>query len=166
YGRSILENSSFIVSSEFFDKELHGGGFIARLTGATTEFLHILRVMNLGETPFTLVNGKLSFKPEPVLRKDLFTKNSQNIEFYFKNGKKKVKLPKDSYAFSIFTNTLLIYNNPKKKNTFGKNAVRVLQFTVREISGKESVVEGPYLKEPFASALREGRIDSISSLLD
>lgn len=33
YGRSPLEASSFIVSSAFPDKKLHGAGFLARLSG-------------------------------------------------------------------------------------------------------------------------------------
>jgi len=165
YGRSVLENSSFIVSSRFFDKNMHGLGFIARLTGATAEFMHMLRIMNLGEVPFTLLNGKLAFKPEPILHKELFTKKSRKIEFCFKRGRKSFHLPTDSYAFSVFENTLIICKNPKKKNTFGKNAVRPIQFTVHEKSGKHTVLEGPYLKEPFASALRERKIESISILL-
>ena len=35
YGRSIIENSSFIVSSANPDRSLHGNGFVARLSGAT-----------------------------------------------------------------------------------------------------------------------------------
>ena len=33
YGRSPLENSSFIVSSAHPDESLHGNGFVARLSG-------------------------------------------------------------------------------------------------------------------------------------
>src|SRR3989344_1069318 len=37
YGRSVLENSSFIVSSVFPDPSYHGVGFVARLSGSTAE---------------------------------------------------------------------------------------------------------------------------------
>ncbi|MBN3040792.1 MAG: hypothetical protein JW867_06655, partial [Candidatus Omnitrophica bacterium] len=40
YGRNILENSSFIVSSAYPDKTLWGRGFVARLSGATAELLN------------------------------------------------------------------------------------------------------------------------------
>ncbi|MDP2044231.1 MAG: cellobiose phosphorylase, partial [Candidatus Omnitrophota bacterium] len=61
YGRSILENSSFLVSSAFPDKKLHGNGFVARLSGSTAEFLHIWLVMNTGANPFILDrNGQLN----------------------------------------------------------------------------------------------------------
>ncbi|WP_203636793.1 cellobiose phosphorylase, partial [Thermobrachium celere] len=38
YGRSPLENSSFIASSANVDESIHGTGFVARLSGATAEF--------------------------------------------------------------------------------------------------------------------------------
>ena len=41
YGRSILENSSFIASSANPDESLHGKGFVARLSGSTVEFLNM-----------------------------------------------------------------------------------------------------------------------------
>ncbi|MBM3255466.1 MAG: hypothetical protein FJZ08_04120, partial [Candidatus Omnitrophica bacterium] len=45
YGRSILENSSFIVSSAFVDKNLHGNGYVARLSGSTAEFIQLWLIM-------------------------------------------------------------------------------------------------------------------------
>ena len=49
YGRSTLENSSFIVSSAHDDVALHGQGFVARLSGSTAEFLHIWLCMSVGD---------------------------------------------------------------------------------------------------------------------
>ena len=54
YGRSILQNSSFIASSAHEDKNLHGQGFVARLSGSTAEFLHMWLLMNMGLKPFAL----------------------------------------------------------------------------------------------------------------
>ena len=48
YGRSPLENSSFLVSSAHPDESLHGAGFVARLSGATAEFLSIWTTMMAG----------------------------------------------------------------------------------------------------------------------
>ncbi len=165
YGRSIFENSSFIVSSEFFDESLHGTGFVARLSGVTAEFLHILRIMNLGKKPFLFANGKLTFTPKPVLHKMLFTKKEKKIEFEFKSGKKSVKIPKNSYAFSLFINTLVIYENPKMGNTFGANGIRPVRFTARNPRGREKTVNGPCLTEPLSARLREGKIEILSVLL-
>ena len=165
YGRSVFENSSFIVSSKFFDKRLHGTGFIARLTGATAEFIHMLRIMNLGENPFALKGRNLIFKPEPVLHWMLFTGKEKKIEFPFSGRKRAVTLAKNSYAFSLFGGTLAIYNNPRAKNTFGRGAARPVKFTLRYKNGRESVIKAPYLEEPNSHALREGKIESLSILL-
>ena len=54
YGRSPLENSSFLVSSAHPDATLHGRGFVARLTGATAEFLSMWSLMMAGPQPFTI----------------------------------------------------------------------------------------------------------------
>ncbi|MDP2923847.1 MAG: cellobiose phosphorylase, partial [Candidatus Omnitrophota bacterium] len=48
YGRNILENSSFIVSSAYPDKSLWAKGFVARLSGATAELLNIWVMLCLG----------------------------------------------------------------------------------------------------------------------
>jgi len=146
YGRSIFENSTFIASSEYFDESLRGTGFVARLSGATAEFLHMLRIMNMGENPFRVTDKGVIFKPEPILHKTLFTN-------------------KNSYAFSVFEKTLITYNNPKKRNTFGKDGVKPVKFTVRAADGKVSVINAPYLDEPLSTRLRGGKIKQISILL-
>lgn len=53
-GRSPLEATSFIVSSAFPDKSLHGSGFLARLSGSTAEFLSMWNHMMVGATPFSI----------------------------------------------------------------------------------------------------------------
>jgi hypothetical protein len=50
YGRSPLEASSFIVSSAFPDEKLHGSSFMARLSGATAEFLSMWGLITQGKT--------------------------------------------------------------------------------------------------------------------
>jgi len=75
YGRSPLENSSFIVSSSHPDKNLHGTGFVARLTGATAEFLSMWSYMMLGERPFRMQDDGLSLILKPVLPGWLFDDN-------------------------------------------------------------------------------------------
>lgn len=62
YGRSTLENSSFLASSG-----IHGRGFVARLSGSTTEFLSIWRRMLFGEKPFAVENGELICRFQPAL---------------------------------------------------------------------------------------------------
>ena len=67
YGRSPLENSSFIASSANPDESLHGRGFVARLSGSTAEFLSIWRRMLFGETPFALEDGQLVCRLAPAI---------------------------------------------------------------------------------------------------
>ncbi|MFC1567133.1 hypothetical protein ACFL4A_04780, partial [bacterium] len=52
YGRSIFENSSFIVSSGHPEKQIHGQGFVARLSGSTAEFISMWISITSGLTPF------------------------------------------------------------------------------------------------------------------
>jgi hypothetical protein len=49
YGRSPLEAASFIVSSVFPDKKLHGASFLARLSGSTAEFLSMWQLIMQGK---------------------------------------------------------------------------------------------------------------------
>jgi hypothetical protein len=68
FGRSPLEAASFIVSSAFPDKALHGAGLLARLSGTTAEFLSMWNHMMVGEAPFTLDgDGKLQLSLAPVI---------------------------------------------------------------------------------------------------
>ncbi len=67
YGRSPLENSSFIASSANPDPAIHGKGFVARLSGSTAEFLSIWQIMMLGQNLFSLKDGALTLTLAPVL---------------------------------------------------------------------------------------------------
>jgi len=77
YGRSPLENSSFLVSSAHPDESLHGAGFVARLSGATAEFLSMWTTMMAGRQPFFLKNGKLCLAFRPTLPGWLFDKDGR-----------------------------------------------------------------------------------------
>ena len=67
YGRSIYENSSFIASSKNPNRNCHGKGFVARLSGSTVEFLNMWTIMMFGRNPFTVRGGELVLKLEPAL---------------------------------------------------------------------------------------------------
>lgn len=67
YGRSVLENSSFIASSKNPNRKIHGKGFVARLSGSTVEFLNMWKIMMFGEKPFTVEDGELVFAVRPVI---------------------------------------------------------------------------------------------------
>lgn len=99
YGRSILENCSFIASSANPDETLHGRGFVSRLSGSNSEVLYIWADMFLGEQPFVYKNGQLGLSLCPKLSADLF--DAQNC----------VK-----YNF-LTTNTVKLHN-PSRRNTW------------------------------------------------
>ncbi len=67
YGRSPLENSSFIASSANPNPSLRGKGFVARLSGSTAEFMEMWQVMMFGRKPFVEEQGTLAFAPQPAL---------------------------------------------------------------------------------------------------
>ena len=84
--------------------------------------------MNVGQKPFSVdEKGQLSLKFSPALAGWLFTETESQIKFrdQFTGQMEDVVIPAQSYAFSLFGATLVIYHNPSRKNTFGKDAVRM-----------------------------------------
>lgn len=79
YGRSPLENSSFIASSANPDPLIHGKGFVARLSGSTAEMLSIWQIMMLGDGLFTTGEGGLRLNLNPLLP-DYLTAGCDTIE--------------------------------------------------------------------------------------
>jgi len=159
YGRSILENSSFIMSSLNTDVKNHGRGYIARLSGSTAEFLHIWSLIAFGPKPFVYENNKLCFKPRPILQKDIFTQEDRDVSFQLSKKKKvNFKIPKNSFAFRLLGHTIAVYNNPKNKNTFGDNKVKIKSFEFL-INGEKIEIKGSKIKGEYAKKLRNGKID-------
>lgn len=163
YGRSVLENSSFIVSSAFIDPSLHGGGFVARLSGSTAEFLTMWLIMNVGKRPFILgPDGKLSLRFEPYLPAFLFTKEETERAFISKEGEEsKIKIPKDSLAFMFLGKTLVFYHNPKRLDTFGKQRVAVKKITLQNTRGEKVEFRGDTVSGPYAARVRDEFIPRI-----
>jgi len=160
YGRNILENSSFIVSSANPDKNLWNKGFVARLSGATVELLNIWIIMCMGKSPFSVNdNGELALKFSPILKSELFTKQEQKIEFA---GKGQI-IGKDCFAFKLFSKTLIVYHNPSRKDTFSKDCT-VNKIVVAE-GAKKYTIESDNIKSPLAQRIREARADYIDIYL-
>lgn len=67
YGRSPLENVSFIVSSANPDSSRWGRGYTARLSGSTAEFLEIWQKMFFGKQPFSMTEEGLNLKFTPFI---------------------------------------------------------------------------------------------------
>jgi hypothetical protein len=140
YGRSPLENCSFIASSANPDETTHGGGFVARLSGAAAEFLSIWSVMMSGHKPFSMREGKLCLELKPLLPQWLFD-NDNKLSFNFL-GKSKVT-----------------YINLNRRNTYEESNVDSIKLSYRDGSSvelKESLIVEPYSKD-----VRDGKVEAI-----
>jgi len=163
YGRSILENSSFIVSSAHPDASLHGMGFVARLSGSTAEFLHMWLLMNLGQEPFFMDNGgALCLRLRPALPAELFTKKESARCFTDADGERVEELfePR-TYSFLLFGRTLVTYLNPLRKDTFGAGGVRPRKIALYDKTGSVQEFSGDVIPAPWAQKVREGFVSRI-----
>lgn len=157
YGRSVLENSSFIVSSVFPDAALHGTGFVARLSGSTAEFIHLWLLMNVGKRPYVLgPDGKVSLRFEPHLPAFLFTERDTVRVYVDRKGQNQaLKVPKDSLAFLFLGKTLVVYSNPKRLDTFGKVRVSVRKITLHDARGRKMEFKGDTVPAPYSLRVRD-----------
>jgi hypothetical protein len=141
YGRSPLENSSFIASSAHPDPTLHGAGFVARLTGATAEFLSIWNIMMAGKTPFRMQDGRLCLAFEPKLAGWLFEENGQ-------------------LSFTFMGSCRVTYHNPQRRDTFAAG-MQVQKMIFHLADGRSEVVTGGQAGPELANLVRQGLAASI-----
>lgn len=145
YGRSILENSSFLASSANPDLSVHGQGFVARLSGSTVEMLSMWLGMFLGEGGFTFEEGKLGFQLTPRLSGNMFDERKEA-------------------SFMLLGSCKVTYHNESGKNTYGEDGVKVCRM---ELTGEDGcyTVDGSILNEELAQKTREGKISTIHAYL-
>ncbi len=168
YGRSPLENSSFLVSSAHHDRRLHGQGFVSRLSGTTAEFVHMWLFMNLGPRPFKVDSqGKLILCFEPVLPGWLFSEKKKTCEYPLWGGTTvKADLPENTYAFNLFGRTLVVYHNPKRKNTYAPSKTEIEKIIINYPGKKEKVsLSHGVIHEPCSLDIREGKVERIDIFL-
>jgi hypothetical protein len=140
YGRSPLENSSFLVSSVHPDESLHGNGFVARLSGATAEFLSLYNMMMVGESPFQLVDGELVLGFRPILPAWLFSDAGQ-------------------IQFTFLGHCAVTYNNPQGRDTYGADAVQPESITLYLDDGNKIALSSATIPAPYAGQVRAGSIN-------
>ena len=165
YGRSILENSSFIVSSAHPNPKLWGRGFVSRLTGATTEAINILALMCVGRTPFYLREGKLILEFKPVLKDSLFTKREEKVFLLEERATQELVLPKNCFAFMFLGKTLVIYHNPRRVNTYDSK-VRIRRILIRYRNGEEVVINFSKIEPPHSLKIRNQEAKIIEVFID
>jgi hypothetical protein len=146
YGRSTLENSSFIASSANPDLSLHGTGFVARLSGSTAEYLQMWQIMMTGHAPFAVEEGVLCLKLSPVLPGWLF------------DGDNKV-------AFRFLNACQVTYWNEERRDTYGSRPASAVQYSLTMHNGTVVRVEGSTVREPYASMIRSKQVKAIEVIL-
>ncbi|MGB8452498.1 MAG: hypothetical protein WCD89_09205 [Anaerocolumna sp.] len=140
YGRSILENSSFLASSENPDSQVHGRGYVARLSGSTTELLTMWIRMFMGSRIFSYENGELKLNFEPKLPGWFFDENGE-------------------VSFQLLSQCTVTYCNPKRKATYGENAAKIRNIMIADTKAE---VEGNFLSGETAKRVRNGEIKAIT----
>ena len=163
YGRSILENSSFLVSSAHSDPALHGRGFVARLSGSTAEFVHIWLWMNTGPDPFQWGwEQELTLTLRPVLAGWMFLKQPQEITYWDCQSKRQTAcIPKDAYAFIFLGSILVVYHNPSRRDTFDNLPIKRI---VLEYPGRKktvSIQDDNIIPSPYARDVRDRKVKRI-----
>ncbi|MNW31218.1 hypothetical protein D3C74_81270 [compost metagenome] len=138
YGRSTLENSSFIASSANPDESLHGTGFIARLSGSTAEFLHMWLYMMMGEKPFRYDDDRLTFQLAPKLPGWLFDSEG-------------------TLSFRLLGSCEVTYIRANRQNTFSQNTLAA-SYELFYNDGSSKAIQGAVLEEQEAYDVRERRI--------
>lgn len=139
YGRSPLENSSFIVPSNNPDLSIHGQGFFARLSGSTVEALNMWYVMMTGGKPFVMEDGQLTFRLTPKLHRR-----------FFKDGK---------VSFKLFNTTWVTLHNHKDVSTTERCEINSVEIKNHE---KTLIFRDGLVRGEVAHNIRLGIYDSIT----
>ena len=142
YGRSPLENSSFLVSSAHPDESLHGRGFVARLTGAAAEFISIWSLMMAGPQPFFMRDGEVCLAFRPALPGWLFGEDG-------------------TLAFTFLGQCEVTYRKPSGSG----DPVAVTAATLHLPAGQQIGLPGGVIGAPYAAMVRSGEIKQIEMTL-
>ena len=158
YGRSIFENSSFIASSANPDKSVHGNGFVARLSGSTSEFYNMLLLMTLGEKPFVLNGGQLELAIVPALPGWIFTAKREKVKIFTDGVEEVILIESGSFIFRCLGGTLFIFRNPSGKDVFGSARISKM---VLSGHGAPAEIRGNIIPSPYSKMVRDGKIRRI-----
>ena len=142
YGRSILENSSFIVSSAHPDASLHGRGFVARLSGATAEFLSMWTLATVGPQPFVITDQGLALQFRPELPAWLFREDG-------------------TLSFTFLGRIAVVYHNASGGNLFSEDERCIRRIVLTAATGATTEIDQPVLTEPWASRIRARQVTRI-----
>lgn len=141
YGRSPLENVSFLASSANPDPARWGQGFVARLSGSTAEFLQMWQFMFFGPAPFRWVGGELRLELKPFVPDYL--------------------MGEDGAVRAMFLGSVQVtYHAPGSTALVPDKTVPV-RWTLTKLNGMQTIVGCPYLSGREAEAVRAGEVTAI-----
>lgn len=146
YGRSILENSSFLASSANPDPAVHGQGFVARLSGSTVEMLSMWIGTFLGEGGFRTGEEGLQLVLAPRLSGRTFDERGEA-------------------AFMLCGSCVVTYHNEERRDTYGSDAAVVRRMELWDGENRY-VVTGDTAPRELALLVREGKMKSIDAYLE
>ncbi|MBO6159651.1 MAG: hypothetical protein J6P72_10405 [Firmicutes bacterium] len=138
YGRSPLENSSFLASSLNPNEDFHGRGFVARLSGSTAEFLSIWRRMFFGEQLFFVQDQQLFFRLAPAIPAYL--------------------IPEDLQVSAMLLGRTNVTYQLAKKEDLIPGSYQINEIKASMDDGTVFTVQGDVLGPAEAALLRDGKI--------
>lgn len=141
YGRSPLENSSFIASSANPNEKIHGKGFVARLSGSTAEFIHMWQIMMFGKTPFIMKDNEITLQFEPAIPK------------YLIDEEKKIQC--------IFLGRVNVTYHLEKEAALIPDRYNITSYKLTYQNGTIQTINNNTLVDKFANDVRDGAVLSI-----
>ena len=144
YGRSTLENSSFIASSMNPNKAIHGKGFVARLSGSTIEFISMWKLMFFGKNIFNCEDDKLVFAPTPAIPEYLI----------------KDEAGKYTVESTLLADTNITYEIDTKSDVIPGH-YEIKEISVEFANGDTKTVQGSTVSGDDAVAIRDGKAVSV-----
>lgn len=141
YGRSPLENVSFIASSVNPDPAVHGRGFVARLPGSTAEFVQIWQLMFFGRDPFRMKDGKLTLGFRPFVPAYL--------------------MPDSGCVSATFLGQIPVVYEAAGLRELVPGKTSPISYTLTWKDGTTRTLQGDRLEESCALAVRNGEIAKI-----
>ena len=111
--------------------------------------------MCAGHRPFYLDNEKnLCLEFKPVLPGWLFSEKARE------------GFPKNTFAFRFLNKTLVVYHNPKRKDTFDPQGAKIKRMKLEFRDSPELILEQPCIPSPLAGEIRAGKALRIDIILD
>ena len=142
YGRSTLENVSFIASSANPDPGVHGRGFVARLSGSTAEFTEIWKLMFFGKDSFFCdENGALRIRFTPFIPAFL--------------------IPETKEVSAVFLGRTQVIYHADFEGDILPDTYTCREYRLTDVEGQETVYTEELLPSEIALQIRQGRFRRI-----